>query len=48
MFYKSPFNKDLSKWNINPDCDVKMMIYYTVIKKAYKPRQNGKILPSNN
>ena len=48
MFYKSPFNKDLSKWNINPNCDVKMMIYYTIIKKAYKPRQNGKIIPSNN
>jgi hypothetical protein len=44
MFSFSDFNKDISNWNINPECDTRSMFYKCKIKDRYKPKQNGKTI----
>ena len=37
MFEQSKFNKDISNWKINKDCDVNDMFEDCQIKEEYKP-----------
>ena len=37
MFYNSNFNQDISKWQINPKCEIYRMFDDCPIKKKYRP-----------
>jgi hypothetical protein len=39
IFYNSTFNKDISKWNINPVADTTDMFYRCDIIDEYKPKK---------
>ena len=38
LFYKSKFNRDISKWNIRQDCSTDFMFDNCPIKEEYKPK----------
>ena len=38
MFFKSCFTGDISKWQINKDCDVRHMFDWCPIKEEFKPK----------
>jgi hypothetical protein len=44
MFRYSDFNKDISDWKINSECDTVCMFDSCKIKDEYKPEQDGEII----
>jgi hypothetical protein len=38
MFLNSEFNRDISNWNINPNCNIDSIFKKCKIKEIYKPK----------